>query len=149
MATVQNRKQFMIYDKKTNTIREKEWPHPDTIETIQHLKGSYYYDKRLEEYELHLSSLKSYPCHPSCKELWEGNREVIEGKDYELIPLEVIAGNFNKIFACPITPIQEESEDEVWQDVIKVVETNQFLSTKYKEVTDTLKQSFTIKRKQS
>lgn len=39
---------------------------------------------RKREYDQHIASLKTYPVSPSLRELWGGDREVVEGKDFEI-----------------------------------------------------------------
>jgi len=46
----------------------------------------------------------------------------------------------------PSTPTEQ---DELWDEIIKIVERNEFLSTKYFQAIQELKQSFTITRNES
>lgn len=114
----------MIYDKKTNTIREKA-----TMEAPE-FKGDYFlhYGPQ-KQYEQHISSLKSYPCHHSCKELWEDGEDYKEGEDYELhdIPFDYCEQDGTKFGEGVTTyavPIQEESEDELklWMEAYAMLD---------------------------
>lgn len=45
-------------------------------------------------------------------------------------------------------PEDIDSEDELWEELIKIVESNKFMSTRYYNTVQRLKKQFTIKRKQ-
>lgn len=122
------------YHAQTNELVEKAWPHPDIIESIQHLKGTDYYAIRLNEYEDHIKSLLRTPCAPECKQVFKDGQEYVERKDYEIqqwcknketlkgIPT-FVQKHTPEAAMCPdcyllAYPIQQqESEDELYDEI--------------------------------
>lgn len=87
--------------------------------------------------------LRTYTCHPSCKEVWKDGEEVAEGKDYYIKPVDEngikdIRGVFT---AYPLT--QQESEEELWAAMFKQLGFNVWRQVDI----DQLKHHFTISRK--
>lgn len=116
----------MIYDKKTNKIIEKAVINAVTGDIPDNLNAA-------------INNPATYPCHPSCKELWEDVAEKIEGVDYTL--QKVDKDNEQTIIIIAY-PIQEESEDELWRECFKI-----FNDLYPVNAIETLRKSFTIKRK--
>lgn len=147
-------------------------PEPDYNLTMAYADSEGYgedsYNYLKKEYEAHIASLKEYPCHSSCREVWEDGKEVVEGKDYELQwwcnNHDTLNGvdtfiypykgneqhkgcNSCRVIAYPLQ--QEESEDEhIYHTVTRIVLNNyNDENISYDEGIEKLKKSFTIKRK--
>lgn len=89
------------------------------------------------KYLLHIAALKSYPCHPSCIDIWEDGKEVEQDKDFQFeqwcnnkstlngVDTFIIKiynpDTFNKrcdycyLLATPTPPVV--NENEVWEDI--------------------------------
>lgn len=141
-----------IYHKQENVIREaaiiKE-PKMDAsklpVDTAKHYSAMDKYEK----YQNHIIALKTIPCHPSCKTLWEDGTEREEGRDYTLetdyISDGNIASNSNDITI--VHPITQESEDELWHEVSDIVMKNYNEKNYIYRMLVDLKSKFTINKK--
>lgn len=130
-----------IYHKQDNVIMEAatmERPHPNDYNDH---KGHYLDD--MQDYKNYTASLKSIPCHPSCKTLWEDGKEVEELKDYDYQP-DCNKGRGAPFIAFPKT--KQESEDELWKEVMGIVFNNYYSNNYPSSSVNELKQQFTIKR---
>lgn len=123
------------YNAKTNTFRElPEMEKPDDI-----LQDGFFdstYEKEMQEYRNHLASLRTIPCHESCRSVFKDQEVYEEGKDYKLYQYED-----KLILAYPLSP---QSDDDVWNGLVEKITTG-FIDLKTdEEIIADLKQFYTI-----
>lgn len=81
------------------------------------------YEDAMAAYNNHLASLRSIPCDPSCREVFKGNQEYEEGRDYEIKEVTVPADHWQdvptkRLRAFPIT-VKTEDEFEWTDELVK------------------------------
>lgn len=137
------------YYKEENVIKEvasMEQPAPPDL-PLSSNEGLRFY-VALEDYEQHIKSLKSFPCHESCVELWNDGKEVSEGVDFEIKNYRTAVDEYLQI-AYPLTKpeTEDEDEDELWLEAEKRLWEDTSLDTwDANEATEELKKHYSIKR---
>ncbi len=138
-----------IYHASENVIREKTTrtePYKSYFNTRKSGVDMNSYSDALDNYNQHIASLKSYPCHISCKEVWKDGEDVTGkyGLKEENAGVTDDGQNYiTHLTAYPLTT-QSESEDELWDEALEI----SIKTPSYEETKRQWKQSFTISRKQ-
>lgn len=126
------------YYKEENVI--KEVASMEEPSGILNYRSDEEFNNHKFSYKKHIASLKSFPCHESCKELWNDEKEVSEGDDF--IFQHKPNGDV-KVLPIPET----EDEDGLWEEVNRniFVNTDITIEAIYK-ITDELKKHYSVKR---
>lgn len=144
------------YDAKQNVLVELPWMEKpeDEFYLGRHLIESLERDRAA--YNAHLASLRTIPCHLSCKEVFIHDCDYQEGKDYRLQddpcpyfddindPVEYTT------YAYPV--VAQVSEDDLWRELVTEILNNymQHLYGGYITITEAiseLKKNYIIQKR--
>lgn len=150
-----------IYSAEDNTLKEQpamEKPEQPLKAIYRRQLQPYYedmreYDRRITEYNAHIASLRTLPCHPSAKSVWKEGDVLTQNKDYNLYKICAVPGGCFDDLACGTCevqawPVKIKSEDELWREVIISVNDGAKQEYSWGTIIAELKEKFTITRKQ-
>ena len=129
------------------------------VASIEHPNKMFYmasdedfWNKDVSDYEEHIASLKTFPCHSSCIDIWEDGKEVEQDKDFELLPCcdfmcdGTCVMHHSTLIATPTPPVV--NEDEVWREATNIlIGEAAVIPKRIDEIISILKQHYTITKK--
>lgn len=107
------------------------------------------YEDAMAAYNNHLASLRSIPCDPSCREVFKGNQEYEEGRDYEIKEVTVPADHWQDVPTKRLRafPITVKTEDELWREALDTLVGAGHYAVRANHVIEELKKHYTLIKK--
>jgi hypothetical protein len=148
------------YDSKENCLQEQ----PDRKKSDMpvgpvHISVAYLYERKREEYNAHIASLRKISCAPEAVNVFKHGELYEYGKDYSVHMVCVNTGNFdNPIcamndtcdhcapFAVPLDPLK--GEDDIWKEMMSIINKGIMNMQLDFEMIAELKKQFSITKKQ-